>query len=54
MSGGESVIGIALEQVSSGFDGAKHGEWDDPPVHEGFAETTPLDREVNKDFRFWH
>ena len=30
MGGGESAIGITLEQVSRGFDGTNHGEWADP------------------------
>ena len=42
MGGGESAIGIASE-VSRGFDGTNHGEWADPSVHEGFAETAPPD-----------
>ena len=50
MVGGESDVGIASEQVSSGFDGANDGEWADPSMHEGFAETVVSDREVNKDF----
>ena len=50
MGRGESAVGIASEQVSSGFDGTNHGEWADPSVHEGFTETALSDREVNKDF----
>ena len=42
MGGGESAIGIASDQVSRGFDGTNHGEWTEPSVHEGFAETAPL------------
>ena len=47
---GELAIGIALEQVSRGFDGTNHGEWADPSVHEGFAETAPPDQ----DQVLWH
>ena len=50
MGGGESVVGIASKQVSSGFDGVNHSEWADPLAHEGFSETTPPDWGVNKDF----
>ena len=45
MGGGESAIGIVLEQVSCGFDGTNHGEWANPSVHEGFAQTAPPDRD---------
>ena len=50
MGGGDSAVGIALEQVSSGFDGTNYGERADPSVHEGFAEATLPNHEVNKDF----
>ena len=50
MGGGESGIGIASEQVSRCFDCTNHGEWANPSVHEGFAETASPDWEVNKDF----
>ena len=48
MGEGELTVGIASKQVSNGFDGANHGDWADPSVHEGFTEITPPDREVNK------
>ena len=50
MGGGESAVGITSEQVSRGFDCTNYREWADPSVHEGFVETAPPNREVNKDF----
>ena len=44
------TVGIASEQLSSGFDGVNYGEQADLAVHEGFVEVAPLDRDVNKDF----
>ena len=35
---GDPVVGVATEQVSSGFDGAKYGEKVDPTVHEGCGQ----------------
>ena len=45
MGRGESAVGIASEQVSSGFHGTNCSEWADPSVQEGFIETAPLDQE---------